>query len=94
MDLHTQVITLIFSFGYGFFFSLLLDIIHNYLFSKKTWAQILLSFLFVMINASIYFIILLKLNNAILHPYYMIIFILGFFVFLFLKKKIVKRFKK
>lgn len=97
MDLHTQVVTLLFSLGYGILFATILDMIHKPLFKLKTMWQILLSFLLVIGSAFLYFFILLNLNKAILHPYFILLFLLGFVLESVMKrmgKKITVRFKK
>lgn len=91
MDLHTQIVTLLFSLGYGILFASILDIIHKPLFKMKLFLQILISFLFVIGSALLYFLILLNLNKAILHPYFILLFLLGFVIENIIKK-IGKRF--
>lgn len=93
MDLHTQIVTLLFSLGYGILFASILDIIHKPLFKMKPFFQILISFLFVIGSALLYFFILLNLNKAILHPYFILLFLLGFVIESIIKK-IGKRFLK
>lgn len=86
MDLHTQIITLFFSLGYGILFATILDIIHKPLFKlKKIW-QIILSFVLVIGSALLYFLALLNLNNALLHPYFILLFLLGFVIESIIKK--------
>lgn len=94
MDLHTQIITLLFSLGYGILFASVLDIIHRPLFKLKAFLQILLSFLFVIGSAILYFFILLNLNKAILHPYFVLLFLLGFFIESIAKKLGIKAYQK
>lgn len=97
MDLHTQVVTLLFSLGYGILFASILDFIHKPLFKLKPFFQILLSFVFVIGSALLYFFILLNLNKAILHPYFILLFLLGFIIESVIKKmgkKVFQRFKK
>lgn len=97
MDLHTQIVTLLFSLGYGILFASILDIIHKPLFKMKPFFQILISFLFVIGSALLYFFILLNLNKAILHPYFILLFLLGFTIESIAKKagkKIFRKFKR
>lgn len=97
MDLHTQIETLLFSLGYGILFASVLDIIHKPLFKLHTFWQILLSFFLVIGSAVIYFFILLNINNAILHPYFLLLFVLGFVIESIAKslgKKAIRKFRK
>lgn len=97
MDLHTQITTLLFSLGYGFIFSFLLDIVHKYYLKWSKFIQIIFAFLYVITSSIVYFYILLKINNALLHPYFIILFIFGFLLEFVMKKtfkKIVFSFKK
>jgi len=96
MKLKTQIITFIFSLLFGFYFSFVLNIFKKIILKTKV-LKILISFIIIFINAFIYFLVLLKLNNAILHPYYLISFIFGFLlenVTFYLLKRIVKKNKK
>ena len=78
MDLETQIITLAFSLIFGFLTAILLSFLYKLIYHKKTKYQIISSFSLVMILSVIYFFIMQRLNNAILHPYYILMFILGF----------------
>lgn len=81
MNLKTQIITFLFSIIFGFIFTFLISIIY-----KNKLFNIILSFIIVILSALLYFIILLNLNNAIIHPYYILAFIIGFFLEYCLKK--------
>ena len=48
-------------------------------------------FLITVLSSLAYFFVLLKLNNAIIHPYYIIAFVVGFLLEIVIKK-ILKRF--
>lgn len=92
MNLNTQIITFIFSITFGFIFTSLISIVY-----KNKLFNILLTFFVVIISALLYFVILLKLNNAIIHPFYIFAFIIGFILENCLKrlvKKIVLLLKK
>ena len=93
MKLEIQITTFIFSLLFGFYFSFVLSLFKKIILKNKL-LQIIVSFGIIFVNAIIYFIFLLKLNNAILHPYYLIGFIIGFFlenVTFYLFKRIVKK---
>lgn len=96
MRLKLQIITLLFSFLFGIYFSFMIDISKKIILNKNKFIKIIFSFLIVFLNALLYFLILLKLNNAIIHPHFLIVFIVGFFVENYIStimKRIVK-FKK
>jgi len=88
MDLKTQIITLLFSFGYGFLFSFFLHINYKFIYNNKIFIKVITSFLFILINILMYFIILKKINYGIIHIYYLIVIIIGFILELFVFKKI------
>ena len=94
MSLIIQIKTLLFSILYGFIFSLLLSLLYKYVLKLKKYNQIIFSCLYALINAITYFYILLRLNYGILHPYYIIGFILGFIIERLIIKAIIVLFKK
>ena len=81
MTLDIQIQTFIISILFGLFFSFFVDLIY-----KQKVINIIFSFVFVIIFTLIYFLTLLKINNAIIHPYYIISFIIGFFLHIVIKK--------
>ena len=86
MNLETQLITLLISTLFGFTFSLIIDLIHKYLFKLKKNIQIITTFLLIIFSSIVYFLILLNLNNGIIHPYYIFAFIIGFFIEILFKR--------
>ena len=76
MSLKIQIITLIISILFGLIFSIILDIFK--IFKSKKIFYIIISIFITILLSLIYFYVLLKINNAIIHPYYIIAFILGF----------------
>ena len=87
MTLEIQIKSFVISIIFGILFSFFIDLIY-----KKKIFNVLVSFIFVIIFTFIYFLTLLKLNNAIIHPYYVISFIIGFVLHYFIKKMIKKLF--
>lgn len=85
MDLRTQITTFIFSLIFGIVFSLIIDLIY-----RNKLFNIILTFVMVTLSSLIYFIILLNLNNAIIHPYYVLAFIVGYILEFYIKKLIKK----
>ena len=92
MSLNIQIYSLLFSFLYGIIFYILLEINYRFLFEGKIIYRIIISFLFVMVLSLVYFLILLKINNGVLHLYFFLSMFTGYLVsFVIYKKLIVKR---
>lgn len=89
MNLKLQIITLIFSFLYGIFFGILLNINYKFLYSNKKILKILANMLFIIFNVLVYFIVLRKINNGIFHPYFVIMLTLGFLTLNIVHSKLV-----
>ena len=80
MSLNIQVYLILYSFIYGFIFSILLDINYKYLLNKYILTNFIISFMFSINSVLLYFILLKKINNGILHIYSFIMIVLGFLV--------------
>lgn len=78
MNINIQIETIIFSFLYGIFFSLLLGFNYKYIVGSRKILGIIVTFLFVMVNVLLYFIILRKINFGFFHHYEVLCIILGF----------------
>ncbi len=78
MSLKIQVISSLFSFLYGIIFSLLLNLNYNILFSGSRLLRSISNLLFLSDFAMLYFLIMKKINEGILHPYFYLFLILGF----------------
>ena len=87
MILKIQIYSLLFSFSFGLYFSFILDSLKKYIYHRKNIIKIIFSLLIVTINSFIYFIIINKINNGILHPYMFIMMILGFYFIDIIKKR-------
>ncbi len=90
MDLYIQIISLLFSFFYGIFFSLFVSVNYKIIYNDKKWIKLLGTFLVVMVSVLLYFVLLRKINYAVFHPYLLLVLILGFA----LEKRIANHFKK
>ncbi len=86
MSLTLQIQGLLVSFLFGCIFSLLFNLSYHILFMKKKWERIFSNLLFGILMALGYFLLLKKMNDGILHPYFFFPFCLGFFL-LFPKTK-------
>lgn len=94
MNLNTQIITLIVSFLYGILFSILININYKYLYQKNIILRIIFTLLFIIANVLLYFIIIKKINQAILHPYALTMIFVGFCLEHHFHRLVAKPFKK
>ena len=78
MLLSIQLQVLIISFIYGILFSYLLKIFYRYLFRGKLFYRIIFIIFFIFSSYSLYFLILLKINNGIFHVYFFMLLVGGF----------------
>ena len=97
MSLLTQIETLLFSFIFGIMFSLILDITKKYIYHNNIVIKIISSFCISLILSLIYFIINIKINNGIIHIYFIGAVLIGYFFdykFFTLHKRIKKNVNK
>ena len=94
MNIRIQIITLLLSFIYGIFFSFFLSLNYKFIYGDKKFFKIIISFLIVIVNVLLYFIILKKINNGIFHIYEVISLSLGFIIENWLSSIIAKGAKK
>jgi hypothetical protein len=78
MMLIIQIRSLIYSFLYGMFFSLLLNLNYRYIYNKKMIIKIMVTFLFIIDNVLLYFLILKHINSGIIHFYFILMVIAGY----------------
>ena len=85
MILSIQIKSLAFSFIYGIFFAYTYKINYKYLMSNSLFFKIILSFLFILDHILLYFILISRINNGILHLYFFLSFLVGilFYIYLF-----------
>lgn len=81
IELDIQIKSLIFSFFFGMLFSFILNINYKYLYNKKIYIKLIISFLFVLDSSMFYFLVLNYINNGIIHIYFLIMAVLGFALF-------------
>lgn len=81
MPLDIQIKTFLISIIFGIVFSMLTDI-----FYKKKIFNLVLSLITVILFTITYFLFLIKINNGIVHPYYILSFIIGFVLYIFVKR--------
>lgn len=90
MNLKIQIFSLLFSFFYGILFSFLVNINYKYLFFKKKWGQVVITFLFLIDMALLYFLILKIVNGGMIHLYFYFMIFIGFYI----SFPILKKFRK
>ena len=88
MILSTQILSLIYSFFYGIFLFFLLELNYKLLYTGKMLYKIIISFLFVMFISLLYFYGLLKINNGIIHIYFLIVMFTGYMLSFVIYSKI------
>ena len=87
MSLLIQLKLIIFSFFFGIYLSIMLKINYKYIYKTKILYRILVNTAFTLFNTLLYFFILLKINQGILHYYSLICIVLGFIVEKIVSKK-------
>ncbi len=80
MNLEIQIQSLISSFVYGLYLSLIYNIFYKYLYNKNIIINLISNLLFTIINVSSYFFILILINKGTIHIYFLISLICGFLV--------------
>lgn len=90
MNLKIQIFSLLFSFFYGILFSFLVNINYKYLFFKKKWVQVVITFLFLIDMALLYFLVLKIVNGGRIHLYFYFMIFIGFYI----SFPILKKFRK
>ena len=91
MILKVQLFSLGVSFGYGLFFYLLLELNSKFIYSTNIFVRIIVSFLFILFNTLLYFLILMKINNGYVHFYFLLSILCGYYLCKLLYKRFVKK---
>lgn len=90
MSLIVQIQSLFYSFLYGLFASILFNLCYKGLFYKNIIIRVLFNLIFCITLYVLYFYLLYKINNGILHLYFFITLYLGFYIYnrLFVKIRV------
>ena len=88
MSLIIQIQTIFYTFLFGLYFALMFNLLYRVLFGKSIVLNIISNFFFVIINSILYFYILFKVNSGRIHIYLLFIFLISFFLYNLLFKKI------
>lgn len=93
MSIRIQIISIIFSFVFGIFFSIFTNVNYKYLFSKNKIYKIFFTFIYILDATLLYFLIIKKINNGVIHLYFLLFIGLGFFVSIIKINKYINRLK-
>ena len=88
MILRVQILSLIYSFFFGIILFILLELNYKFLYSGKLIYKIILSFLFVISLSLLYFVGLIKVNNGIIHVYFFLSLLTGYWSSFIIYRKI------
>ena len=91
MVLRLQIISLLFSFFYGSFLFITLEINAKFIYSSNLIIKILGTILFVLFHTLLYFVILMNINFGYIHFYFFLCILLGYYVCKVIYKRFVKR---
>lgn len=80
MSLEIQIQSIMLSVFYGLFISLTFNMIYSFLFKTKKIIRWVVTLGYIFINLTLYFILLKVINNGIIHVYFLISLICGFFI--------------
>ena len=85
MTLLKQVIFIIFSFTTGFIYSYFIRYITNKIKDISTYKKVIVNLIYIVFFITMYFILLVKINNGIVHYYSIIFFIVGIIANFYIK---------
>lgn len=81
MSLNVQILSFVYSLFFGLIFSYFYSFFYKLFFKTKFIYKILVNFLFVLDFLLLYFLLLIKINNGILHIYFVATFFISFILF-------------
>lgn len=81
MILNMQIKTILASVIFGIFFKFILNINQRIVYKKNIFIKIIGTFFLTFLNTILYFIIIMKINNAVFHIYEILCIILGMIIF-------------
>lgn len=94
IDLNIQIASFLFSFVLGFVISFMIRINYKITLKSNKFIKAISTIFIVIINTFIYFIGIRYINNAYIHPYFIMMIILGWIFEEFLSKRISNMFEK
>lgn len=81
MDLKLQILSILFSFGYGIISSYLYNLNYNFIHNTTILYKLVINILFCVNLGLIYFILIKVINYGVVHIYFVFSFIAGFVLF-------------
>ncbi len=81
MNLEIQILSLIFSFMFGIVISYFYNLFYNLINIKVKRFRILINLLFFLNLFLIYYVLLLLINDGVIHIYFILLLFLGFILF-------------
>jgi len=81
MNLSTQILSLLFSFGYGIIVSYLFNLNYNFIYKTSLLYKLVINILFSINLGLIYFLLIKVINYGVVHIYFVLMFLLGFSLF-------------
>lgn len=93
IELSIQIKMIIFSIIFGIFIYFLTNVVKKIIYHKNKKLKIIFTFTFFILNAIIYFLILKKINNAIIDRNLLLMFFLGVYLG-HLSRKVTKKILK
>jgi len=77
MSLKIQIISIVFNFFYGIFYTLLVLRFKRYLMLQSKYAKIICNFIFMCFSVFCYYFILVNINYGVLNFYYLLFLFSG-----------------
>ena len=81
MDLKLQILSILFSFGYGIISSYLYNLNYNFIHNTTMLYKLVINILFCVNLGLIYFILIKIINYGVVHVYFVFSFVVGFVLF-------------
>lgn len=85
-----QIKTILVSVIFGIFFKFILNINQRIVYKKNIFIKIIGTFFLTFLNTILYFIIIMKINNAVFHIYEILCIIIGMIIFKLIENYIKK----
>ena len=78
MDLETQIQSVAISIFFGLFVSLTFNLLYPFVLKLNKTVKFFITFLYVFINVTLFFLLLMLVNNGIIHIYFLLSLLIGF----------------
>lgn len=80
MNLEIQIQSIAISIFFGLFTSLTFNSIYCFIFKTKKKIRLLITIGYIFLNLTLYFILLMCINNGVIHNYFLFSLLIGFFI--------------